>query len=306
MSGTGALPLKLIQMAEHFKKRHHPPPHPKKTNPNNNTHPTTTHTQQQERKQETINVCLLLKWCDCTCTHANSVSTFLLSTGISTKGNCGSFSREGQMHQSHYSAYITYETGGISTSYCPSIFLSSAVTQLWHKGPQCLNFNVGASLPQFQRGSRNALNFNGGTSMPCFNVKASVPQFQYGGLNFNFNVGTSVSMWGPQCLHFNMGGLNFNTGASISMWGPQFQCLSFNVGGLNFNVERTPKKMLLVKMRGTEVEQQLLKSQVQYWCRIKPLVRQGIFLPESTSSTDSLTVPVQPVCYRMHQHLRAR
>ena len=36
-------------------------------------------------------------------------------------------------------------------------------------------------------------------------------------------------------------------------------------------------------------------------------VRQGVFLPESTSSADSLTVSVQPpVCNRRHHHLCAR
>ena len=42
------------------------------------------------------------------------------------------------------------------------------------------------------------------------------------------------------------------------------------------------------------------KSQVLYQCRFESLVLWGIFLPESTASADSLTVP--PACSRMHQH----
>ena len=38
------------------------------------------------------------------------------------------------------------------------------------------------------------------------------------------------------------------------------------------------------------------KSQAQYWRGFESPVRLGIFLPESASSADSLTVSVQPAC----------
>ena len=109
------------------------------------------------------------------------------------------------MHQSHYSAYVT---GGISTSYCPSIFLSSAMTQLWHKGPQFQCGGLSAPIPMW---GPQCLNFN------------------VGGLNAsNFNVGASISMcvclWGGGGAQFQCTGLNFNVGASV----PQFQCRSLN------------------------------------------------------------------------------
>ena len=138
------------------------------------------------------------------------------------------------MHQSHYSACITYETGGISTSYCPTIFLSSAVTQLWHKGPQFQCGGLSAPIPMW---GPQCLNFNvGGLNASNFNVGASISMWGRGGLNFN--VRASILMWGPQCLNFNVGAsvpqiqreasISMWGGASISMYGPQFQCGSLS------------------------------------------------------------------------------
>ena len=144
-----------------------------------------------------------------------------------------------------------------------------ASISMW--GPQCLNFNVGGL---------NASNFN---------VGASISMWEGGGGRLNFNVWASILMWGPQCLNFNVGASmpQIQREASISMW-------------------KEPPKMLLVKMRGTEVEQLLLKHQAQCWCRTKPLVWQGISLPELTPNADSYSTCTAPVCYRIHQHLHAR
>ena len=54
--------------------------------------------------------------------------------------------------------------------------------------------------------------------------------------------------------------------------------------------------MWLKGARIAELVELWLKSQVQCWCGFESLMQQGIFLPESTFSADSLTVFVQPLC----------
>ena len=54
--------------------------------------------------------------------------------------------------------------------------------------------------------------------------------------------------------------------------------------------------MGLKEARIAELVEVWLKSQVQYWCGFESLMQQGIFLPESTFSANSLTVFVQPPC----------